>query len=70
MYQMCILSSRGETSNHIITNQFTGYMAYTDKKFVEYIEKCKDRYEEGEDVTYLGIMSKAERKLPSQSNEL
>jgi hypothetical protein len=58
---MNTLASRGETSNGIIDNLFTGFMAYTDKKFVEYMEKCKDSFEEGEDVTYQAIMLKAER---------
>jgi hypothetical protein len=50
--QLSILSSRGESSNDIIINLFTGYLACSDKKFIEYIEKCQDEYEEGVDITY------------------
>jgi hypothetical protein len=53
---MNTLASRGKTSKNIIINLFTGYTACTNKKFVEYMEKCKDSYEEGENVTYQGIM--------------
>jgi hypothetical protein len=57
------LASRGETSNNIITNVFTGYMACTDKRFVEYMDQCKDNYKEGEDITYQDIMLKAEKSI-------
>jgi hypothetical protein len=64
--QMSVLSSRREISNNIITNPFTGYMACTDKRFIEYMDKCKDNYKEGEDITYQGIMLKAERKIKTE----
>jgi len=41
-------------------------MACSDKKFVEYIDKCKDSYEEGENITYQSLMSKAERKYQTR----
>jgi hypothetical protein len=63
---MSALTSRGETSNNMITNLFTGYMACTDERFVEYMDKCRDNYEEGEYVTYQGIIPKAERKYQAQ----
>jgi hypothetical protein len=46
-------------------------MAYTNKKFVEYMEEFKDSHEEGKDVTYQAIMSKSERKynVRGMSNE-
>jgi hypothetical protein len=59
---MNYLSTRKETSNNTIVNLLRGYMACTDKKFIEYIEKCRDNYEEGENMTYQELMSKAERK--------
>jgi hypothetical protein len=64
--QMSALAPREETSNKIITNLFTGYMAYIDKRFIEYMDKCKDNYKEGEDITYQGILLKAERKYQAQ----
>jgi hypothetical protein len=60
--QMSALASRGETSNDVITNLFTGYMACTDKRFVKYMDKYKDNYKQGEDIIYQGIMLKAKRK--------
>jgi hypothetical protein len=64
--QMNALASKGETSNDIITNLITGYMAYTVKRFVAYLDKCKDNYKEVKDITYQGIILKAERKYQSQ----
>jgi len=64
--QLHTLSSRGETSSDILTNLFTGYQACTDKKFVEYIDKYKDEYEEGEDITYETLMAKAEKKYQAR----
>jgi hypothetical protein len=37
-------------------------MACSDKKFVEYMEKCQDEYDKGENDTYQILMFKAERK--------
>jgi hypothetical protein len=45
--QLNTLAIRGETSTDIIINLLTGYLACSDRKFTEYIEKCKDEYEEG-----------------------
>jgi hypothetical protein len=41
-------------------------MACTDKKFIEYIEKCRDNDKEGENMTYQEFTSKAERKYQRQ----
>jgi hypothetical protein len=44
--QMNALSARGETSNDRIVNLLLrGYMACSDKKFVEYMEKFWGEYE-------------------------
>ena len=64
--QISALASRGETSNDIIINLFTGYLSCSDKKFVEYIEKCQDEYEDGADITYQSLMHKAEEKYQSR----
>jgi len=60
--QLNTLSTRGESSNDILINLLTGYMACSDRKFTEYIEKWKDEYEDGEHVCHLDLMQKAERK--------
>ena len=44
------LAARGETSSDLLINLFAAFMAVPDKKFVEYIEKQKDRYDEGEEL--------------------
>jgi hypothetical protein len=55
--QMNTLTFRGKTSSNIIINLFTGYMACSDKKCVEYIDKCKDEYKEGENIIYQLLVS-------------
>jgi hypothetical protein len=37
------LAARGETSNDLLTNLFKGYEAATDKTFVDYIGRKKER---------------------------
>lgn len=53
---------RDETSKDIIINLLTRYLACSDRKFTEYVAKCKDEYEEGENLTYQNLVGKAERK--------
>ena len=64
--QISALASRGETSNDIIIDLFTGYLSFSNKKFVEYIEKCQDEYEDGADITYQTLMHKTEKKYQSR----
>ena len=56
------LATRGETPDFLI-NLFTAYMAVLDKKFVECIEKQKDKFDEGEDVTVKKLMQVALTKF-------
>jgi hypothetical protein len=56
------LAARGETSNDLLTNLFKGYEAATDKTFVDYTGRKKERYEEGEDVTSDALMEQANSK--------
>jgi hypothetical protein len=56
------LAARGETSNDLLTNLFKGYESATDKTFVDYIGRKKERYEEGEDVTSDALMDQANSK--------
>jgi hypothetical protein len=53
------LSARGETSSDLLINLFAAFLAVPDKKFVEYIEKQKDKYDEGEDITTKKLMQVA-----------
>jgi hypothetical protein len=45
------LAARGEISTDLLLNLVDAYLAVPDKKFVEHIEKQKDKYDDGEDVT-------------------
>ena len=58
--QISSLASCGETSNDIMINLFICHSSCSNKKFVEYIEKCHDDYEDGADVTYQTLMHKVE----------
>jgi len=58
------LAARGETSTDLISNLFKGYKSATDKKFIAYIEKKEDDYEDGTTphMTYQTLMSIAKTK--------
>jgi hypothetical protein len=45
--QMAALTSRGETSDDLMTNLFKGYAVVQDKQFVSYIADLKTQYEDG-----------------------
>jgi hypothetical protein len=64
--QLNTLATRGESSNDIIINLLTGYLACSDRKFTEYIEKWRDDYEDGESISYQDLMRKAERKYQAR----
>lgn len=53
------LAARGESSSDLLINLFAAFMAVPDKKFVEYIEKQKDKFDEGEEVTTKFLMQVA-----------
>ena len=53
------LAARGESSSDLLINVFAAYLAVPDKKFVEYIEKQKDKFDEGEEITYKKLMQVA-----------
>ena len=53
------LSARGEVSSDLLINIFAAYMSVPDRKFVEYIEKQKDRFDEGEDIDSKKMMQVA-----------
>ena len=53
------LSARGETSSDLLINLFSAYAAVPDKKFVEQIERQKDKFDDGEDVTVKTLMQVA-----------
>jgi hypothetical protein len=61
--------SNREINTDIIINLLTGHLVYSDRKFTEYIEKSKDEYEEGTDVTYQDLMRKVECKYQVQQED-
>lgn len=56
------LAARGETTTDLLTNLFKGYLATSDKKFVEYIERKQEMHEDGEDIEYNDLMLLAANK--------
>ena len=52
------LNYRGEVSNDLFVNLFKGYMACSDAVFRNYIQRLKDRYDEGEDMTVDFVLTK------------
>ena len=50
------LESRGEKSDYLIVNLFCGYLAATNNKVTQYIERLQERYKEGETVEYAILM--------------
>jgi hypothetical protein len=53
------LAARGAQSSDLLINLFEAYLAVPDRKFVDYIEKQKDKFDEGEDVTEKTLMQVA-----------
>ena len=56
------LNARGETTQDLLVNLFKGYKAAADSKFIEYIEKREDEYEDGDLVTPEALMTRAANK--------
>lgn len=56
------LTARGETTNDLLVNLFKGYLAVKDKEFVRYIDRKKDAYDEGKDMTPDDLMNTAANK--------
>jgi hypothetical protein len=56
------LNARGEMTTDLLTNLFKGYKVAKDEKFVEYIEKKEEYYEEGNDLGANELMSLAKTK--------
>ena len=56
------LRSRGETTQDLLVNLFKGYMACSDKEFVEYIKRKQDMFEEGHEMNSDNLMKNAAEK--------
>ncbi len=63
------LSTRSERIEDLLVNLFKGYGAALDKRFVSYIARRKERYDEGEDLCYDALMNLANEKFKSMKDE-
>ena len=57
------LKARGETTQDLLTNLFKGYLAASDKTFVEYIRRKLESYEEGFGTNPDTLMQQASNKF-------
>ena len=56
------LRSRGETTQDLLVNLFKGYMACSDKEFVQYVKRKQDAFEEGASIEPDQLMKNAADK--------
>ena len=68
--QVKALAAHGQMTNDLLTNLFIGYKAASDKKFVEYIEHKEEAYEDGEDMTPMGLMCLTRNKYKTHKDRL
>lgn len=66
-HQVEQLAARGESSSDLLINLFGAYLSVPDRKFVEYIEKQKDRFDEGEDISPKKLMQVALTKYKDRT---
>lgn len=57
------LAARGETTTDLLTNLFEGYLAVSDKNFVQYVERKQQDYDEGQDIDPDTLMILCENKF-------
>ena len=60
------LAARGEETKDLLPNLFKGYKAASDTKFVEYIERQEEKYDDGEPVTEKSLMVLAKNKYDAR----
>lgn len=56
------LASRGESSQDLLQNLFKGYASCSDRRFVAYIQKKQEDYDEGKPMTSASLMQLADTK--------
>ena len=57
------LTARGARTEDLLSNLFKGYLATSDKNFVEYIRRKLEKYEEGKDYRAEELMKLADNKF-------
>jgi hypothetical protein len=60
--QVALLTARGEQLSDTLYNLFRAYKACSDEGFLAYIQRFKDRHDEGGTITTDELMTKAEQK--------
>ena len=60
--QVALLTARGETSTDLMDNLFAGYLACNDQRFVSYIERVQQDWQDdpSSSLTHESLMTKAE----------
>jgi hypothetical protein len=66
-HQVEQLAARGESSSDLLINLFGAYLSVPDRKFVEYVEKQKDRFDKGEDISPKKLMQVALTKYKDRT---
>jgi len=56
------LTARGETTHDLLMNLFKGYAAASDKEFVQYMARKRERNDEGEIIPWQSLMKLADEK--------
>lgn len=60
--QVRVLEARGAESSDLLANLFKGYKSVEDKKFVLYIDRKEEDYDDGTDISPKDLMSAAANK--------
>ena len=60
--QVYALAARGEQTQDLLVNLFKAYFVVSDRAFKSYIEQHQNAYDDGENISYETLMSKAENK--------
>jgi len=63
------LKSRGQTTEDLLTNLFKAYLEVPDKAFKSYLQRKKESYEDGDDVTPDSLMKAADNKYKMLKQE-
>jgi hypothetical protein len=64
--QVIALEARGETTTDLLLNIFKGYETAQDSEYALFIQRKKDAYDEGGDITVTSLMDAAENKFKTR----
>jgi hypothetical protein len=63
------LHARGQTTHDLLSNLFRAYKVVSDKDFVAYMNKKKDEYDEGQDISPSQLMLLAQNKFKTKKQD-